>query len=140
MTIKICEIVRRYRYLGIELPAPRDMTVEQVRDLHSILYPELVSADIELGEVVGGVQEVTFKRAVGTKGGRLWRLRRAVEVRIDVADSQSGFGLIVTQGEVASCSIVWDQCARTASPNLERGSERAPARVRPDWRQLPPVV
>ena len=31
-------------------------------------YPELVSAEIDMGEIVDGVQEITFKRAVGTKG------------------------------------------------------------------------
>ena len=41
---------------------------QQVRDLYSAQYPELMSADIEVGEVARGVQDITFRRAVGTKG------------------------------------------------------------------------
>ena len=69
MAIAIEATQRRYRYNGIELPAPPGMTPREVRDLHSAIYPELISAEIVVGdELVGGVQEITFRRAVGTKG------------------------------------------------------------------------
>lgn len=68
MTIEIKEVVKRYRYNGIELPAPPGLTDVEVRDLHSAVYPELISADIVAEEPVQGVQEVTFRRTVGTKG------------------------------------------------------------------------
>ena len=61
-------IVRRYRYNGVTLPDVAGMSPKEIRDLYSAQYPELVSAEIETGEVVDGVQEITFKRAVGTKG------------------------------------------------------------------------
>ncbi|MBB3121710.1 PRTRC system protein C [Pseudoduganella violacea] len=68
MSITINSITKRYRYNGIALPAPAGLSDLEVRDLHSLLYPDLVSADIVAGEVVDGVQEITFQRAVGTKG------------------------------------------------------------------------
>lgn len=137
MAIDVRETLHRYRYLGIELPAPPGMTPEQVRDLHSTLYPELVSADIEVGEIVGGVQEVTFKRAVGTKGSRLERLREAVASAAQCPE-QAGAGLATALKveEVKLCSSIWErsvQCAR-------RESGRPVPRVTPAWQQLPPVV
>lgn len=69
MNITIKETPRRYRYNGIELPAPPGMSPRDVRDLHSAIYPELISAEIVIAdELVSGVQEVTFRRNVGTKG------------------------------------------------------------------------
>jgi len=69
MAITIKATPRRYRYNGIELPAPPGMAPRDVRDLHSAIYPELISADIVVAdELVNGAQEITFRRAVGTKG------------------------------------------------------------------------
>src|SRR5205823_362971 len=68
MAIEVKEIVRRYRYNGVTLPDVAGMSPKEIRDLYSAQYPELVSAEIETGEIVDGVQEITFKRAVGTKG------------------------------------------------------------------------
>lgn len=68
MTITITEVKRSYRYNGISLPDVPGMSPREVRDLYSAQYPELVSAEIDTGEIRDGVQEITFKRAVGTKG------------------------------------------------------------------------
>ena len=68
MAIEVKEIVRRYRYNGVTLPDVAGMSAKEIRDFYSAQYPELVSAEIETGEVVDGVQDITFKRAVGTKG------------------------------------------------------------------------
>ena len=68
MTIEVTEVKRFYRYNGISLPDVPGMSAKEVRDLYSAQYPELVSAEIETGEIRNGVQEITFKRAVGTKG------------------------------------------------------------------------
>lgn len=68
MAIEVTQIKRRFRYNGITLPDVPTMSNAQVKDLYSAQYPELVSAEIEEGEVVRGAQEITFKRAVGTKG------------------------------------------------------------------------
>ena len=68
MAIEVKEIVRRYRYNGVTLPDVAGMSPKEIRDLYSSQYPELISAEIDTGEIVDGVQEITFKRAVGTKG------------------------------------------------------------------------
>jgi PRTRC genetic system protein C len=68
MTIEVTQIKRLYRYNGISLPDVPGLSAKEVRDLYSAQYPELVSAEIETGEIRDGVQEITFKRAVGTKG------------------------------------------------------------------------
>lgn len=68
MTIEVKETEKRYRYNGISLPNVPGMNPKEVRDLYSAQYPELVSAEIEMGAVTDGVQEIAFKRAVGTKG------------------------------------------------------------------------
>ena len=68
MSIAITEVKRSYRYNGICLPDVPGMSPREVRDLYSAQYPELVSAEIDTGEIRDGVQEITFKRAVGTKG------------------------------------------------------------------------
>lgn len=137
MAIDVRETVHRYRYLGIELPAPPGMTPEQVRDLHSTLYPELVSADIEVGEIVGGVQEVTFKRAVGTKGSQLQRLREAVASAAQCPKQVgAGSASALKVEEVGLCSSIWERSAQCA--RLEKG--RPVPREIPAWQQLPPVV
>ena len=68
MTIDIKEIVKRYRYNGMELPAPPGLSDAEVRDLHSAIYPELITAEIVAEEPGDGVQEITCRRTVGTKG------------------------------------------------------------------------
>lgn len=68
MAIDVKPIERRFRYHGVTLPDVAGMSPTDIRDLYSAQYPELVSADIEGGEIVEGVQEFTFRRAVGTKG------------------------------------------------------------------------
>jgi PRTRC genetic system protein C len=68
MAIEVKEVARGYRYNGIALPDIPGLSPKEVRDVYSAQYPELISADIEQGEVRNGIQEITFKRAVGTKG------------------------------------------------------------------------
>jgi PRTRC genetic system protein C len=68
VAIEVKTITRRFLYNGVTLPDVPGMAPKDVRDLYSAQYPELVSADVEVGEVKHGVQEITFKRAVGTKG------------------------------------------------------------------------
>ncbi|WP_298434870.1 PRTRC system protein C [Ottowia sp.] len=68
MSIAVLEIKRAFRYNGILLPDVPGLEPREVRDLYSAQYPELVSAEVEPGEVRDGVQEFTFRKAVGTKG------------------------------------------------------------------------
>ena len=68
MSIEVNEIQRRFRYNGMLLPDVPGLEPREVRDLYSAQYQELMSADIEVVEVARGVQDITFRRAVGTKG------------------------------------------------------------------------
>jgi len=85
MSISIQEIKRVFRYNGITLPDVPGLGPREVRDLYSAQYPELISAEIEAGEVRDGTQEYTFRKAVGTKGAsrregaRIAALRRRAE-------------------------------------------------------------
>jgi PRTRC genetic system protein C len=85
MTISIQEIKRVFRYNGITLPDVPGLDPREVRDLYSAQYPELISAEIESGEVREGTQEFSFRKAVGTKGAsrregvRITALRRRAE-------------------------------------------------------------
>jgi len=69
MSIAITPIVLAFSYNGIMLPDVPGLTPREVRDLYSAQYPELVSAEIEGGDVANGRQDYTFRKAVGTKGG-----------------------------------------------------------------------
>ena len=56
MAIEVKEIVRRYRYNGVTLPDVAGMSPKEIRDLYSAQYPELVSAEIDTGEIVDMVK------------------------------------------------------------------------------------
>ena len=76
MTITVTTLVRAFAYNGVALPDPGPaLPVEQVRDVYSATYPEIVTASIEGPEIKGGKQVYTFRRAVGTKGGNTLRTR-----------------------------------------------------------------
>ena len=68
MSIQVQALTRRFLYNGVTLPDIPGHEAREVRDIYSAQFPELLSADIEAGEVRNGVQEITFKRAVGVKG------------------------------------------------------------------------
>lgn len=68
MTIEVKPITRRFLYNGVTLPDVPGMSPQEIRDLYSAQYPELVSAEIEMGAITDGMQEITLRRAVGTKG------------------------------------------------------------------------
>jgi len=96
MTIAVNEIRRVFRYNGVALPDVPGMEPREVRDLYSAQYPELISAEVEAGEVVNGVQEYIFRKAVGTKGRtggegeRLAALKAAVAVEIEGRTDAAG--------------------------------------------------
>lgn len=69
--MEILKAVREFRYNSVVLPDPDpNLTIEQVRDTFAALYPEIVNADVEGPETAGAKMIYTFRRAVGTKGGR----------------------------------------------------------------------
>lgn len=90
MSIAINEIRRVFRYNGVALPDVPGMEPKEVRDLHSAQYPELISAEIEAGEVRDGVQEYTFRKAVGTKGQTAAEGERLAALKAAVAEESEG--------------------------------------------------
>lgn len=63
------QLVREFTYNGIKLPDPNpDMSLEQVREVYSPAYPELITAAIEGPEIKGETLLYRFARAVGAKG------------------------------------------------------------------------
>lgn len=68
MAIEVTAVKRVFKYNGVTLPDVAGLSNEAIRDLYSAQYPELMSAEIQVGEVLRGAQEITFRRAVGTKG------------------------------------------------------------------------
>ena len=70
----IQKLIREFRYNGVALADPGALlSLDQVRDFYASVYPEIISADIEGPQQVGGKQVYTFRRAVGTKGAGLTR-------------------------------------------------------------------
>jgi PRTRC genetic system protein C len=69
--MQIQELQREFKYNSVKLPDPNpQFTLTQVRDFFSTVYPEIISADIEGPDVVGNKNVYSFRRAVGTKGGK----------------------------------------------------------------------
>lgn len=143
MTIAINEIQRVFRYNGVALPDVPGMTPREVRDLYSAQYPELISAEIEAGEVAGGVQEYTFRKAVGTKGSasdegsRLAALKAAVEDEARGAtDVRGKLARALTQSGTQARGSAW---GAFALHSMRDGGERQAARVLPDSDMLAPL-
>jgi PRTRC genetic system protein C len=68
MTIAVAVLARVFNYNGVKLPDVPGMSNEDVKTLYAGQYPELLTAEVEVGEVVRGTQQINFRRAVGTKG------------------------------------------------------------------------
>jgi PRTRC genetic system protein C len=62
-------MTREFFFNGIKLPDPNPTaTVEQVREVFALTYPEITTAAVEGPESIGGRLRYTFQRAVGSKG------------------------------------------------------------------------
>ncbi|MHB0991692.1 MAG: PRTRC system protein C [Burkholderiales bacterium] len=69
MTIQVTSFERSFSYNGVSLPDPgAALTLEQVRDVYSAAFPEIVSASIEGPEQKNGKLLYVFRKAVGSKG------------------------------------------------------------------------
>lgn len=69
MTVDVRPLQKVYKYNGILLPELPGFSDTEARDFYSSQYPELVNAEIVRSEpTANGKVEVTFRRAVGTKG------------------------------------------------------------------------
>lgn len=138
MTIEVNEIRRVFRYNGITLPDVPGMEPRDIRDLYSAQYPELISAEIEAGEIADGAQEFTFRKAVGTKGrtgsggDRLAALKALVEFESQGGDKLSQ---VLPKPGTQKIGIAWGkfsshgvrrQDARRAAPVMLTSDMLAP--------------
>lgn len=128
MSIVITEIKRVFRYNGILLPDVPGLEPREVRDLYSAQYPELVSAEIEPGEVRDGAQEFNFRKAVGTKGasGPAQPCIAALLARIDADESSakgapSKLSRALSRRDVAARSAAWSRFAHAALEQQRQG-------------------
>jgi PRTRC genetic system protein C len=145
MSIEVNEIQRRFRYNGMLLPDVPGLEPREVRDLYSAQYPELVSAEIEPGEVRDGVQEFSFRKAVGTKGATRHAGKRlamlSAQVRAEADGGASGAEGKLTKAihrdSVRRCAQAW-----SAFANRIHGSgapRRDASRLAPTSEALPPL-
>jgi PRTRC genetic system protein C len=135
MSIAIQEITRTFRYNGITLPDVPGLDPRDVRDLYSAQYPELISAEVEPGEVRDGTQEFVFRKAVGTKGAARREGPRIAAVRRRATVEAQGLG--GTEGTL--CRSLQNRrasaCARALSEFVQHNlhaqrQEQAEDRVR----------
>ena len=67
--MKITPLRREFSFQGLKLPDPNpQMTVEDVRGVLAMQYPEIATAAITGPEAVGDTLKYTFERAIGSKG------------------------------------------------------------------------
>ena len=60
---------REFSFLGVKLPDPNpQMSIEDIRGLLAMQYPEIATAAISGPEAVGDTLRYTFERAIGSKG------------------------------------------------------------------------
>jgi PRTRC genetic system protein C len=69
MAAKVKPVVRQFKYAGVSLPDPNAAwTVDQVRDVLALQFPEISTASVSGPQAVAGKMVYTFDRAVGVKG------------------------------------------------------------------------
>ena len=144
MSISINEIKRCFRYNGVLLPDVPGLEPREVRDLYSAQYPELVSAEIEPGDIVDGMQEFTFRKAVGTKGTgpcagkRLATLTAAVQAQADGSARAADDPLVkaMSRSSVKRCAQAWSTFAQHVF--IAHPRERAATRITPPSETLTP--
>ena len=140
MSIEVNEIQRRFRYNGILLPDVPGLEPREVRDLYSAQYPELVSAEVEPGEVRDGAQEFTFRKAVGTKGAtrragnRLAALLAQVDAEADgrLCGADGKLVKAMNRRSVNRCAQAWSAFAHrayAANPKQRDASRLTPPSV-----------
>jgi PRTRC genetic system protein C len=67
--LKTAPLLREFYYNGVRIPDPGPgMTVEQVRELLTPIYPEMATASLTGPEDTGDMLRYTFNRAIGSKG------------------------------------------------------------------------
>lgn len=69
MALEIKKIIRTFTFNGMKLPDPGpDFSAEEVKELFTNQYPDLVTAIIDGPSITDDVAAYTFIRNVGSKG------------------------------------------------------------------------
>ena len=69
MSLTVSKMTRIFQFQGIRLPDPNPtMSVDEVKALYAVQYPELATAVVNGPEAVGDKMRYTFDRAIGSKG------------------------------------------------------------------------
>lgn len=67
--MKAVAMKRQFSFAGLKLPDPDPrMSVEEVRGVLALQYPEIATATVTGPEAVGEMLKYTFERAIGSKG------------------------------------------------------------------------
>ncbi len=67
--MKTAVMRREFSFQGVKLPDPQpQMSIEDVRGILAMQYPEIATAAISGPEAVGDTLRYTFERAIGSKG------------------------------------------------------------------------
>jgi PRTRC genetic system protein C len=67
--MKAVAMKRQFSFAGLKLPDPDPrMSVEEVRGVLALQYPEIATATVTGPEAVGETLKYTFERAIGSKG------------------------------------------------------------------------
>jgi PRTRC genetic system protein C len=68
-TLKASPLVREFYYNGSRIPDPNpSLSVDQVRDFLTPMYPEIATASVTGPEDADTATRYTFARAIGSKG------------------------------------------------------------------------
>lgn len=68
-TLKVSPLVREFYYNGSRIPDPNpSLSLDQVRDFLTPIYPEIATASVTGPEDAGTATRYTFARAIGSKG------------------------------------------------------------------------
>jgi PRTRC genetic system protein C len=67
--LKVEALQREFFYNGTRIPDPApNLSVEQLRELLTLTWPEIATARLEGPEDTGSALRYTFNRAIGSKG------------------------------------------------------------------------
>lgn len=67
--MKAVAMKRQFSFAGLKFPDPDPrMSVEEVRGVLALQYPEIATATVSGPEAVGETLKYTFERAIGSKG------------------------------------------------------------------------
>ena len=86
---------REFSFNGLKLPDPNpQMSVEDVRGVLALQYPEIATAAITGPEPVGDILKYSFERAIEIRGESAFfrRLRRSSFLRLNAAFSRDPVG------------------------------------------------